>query len=427
VTNDELRFLMLFMCFLVFIIAGSLVVGHNQQQQGSPTAPLGTEVNRSATIPTQRAPRAEPVNGDIQYSGDATKPDTRNGESQDSTHAPGKGNHQTSANPSPPNTKPSQSNAELHFATMNEVILDILVGMPKGGGYDASSNGMSVQMLSSAVHLEANRLAIEPEKATPSFCSSATYLVFLSVLDRINREGHLTISPEVMEKLLVRGQSDGVGIWGRWNANGPGTARLFEELHLGKNFTSFEEARPGDFMKIFWNDNIGLTESGHSVIYLGRGSPSENGDETVRIWSSNKPDGYGPKEIPVSKIRRAIFSRLEDPRKIEGALALPRKDLYLAELQRRTGTVNEMLEEIGMPPEATPRPTQAASMSQSPKPNRPNDGTNQRDGKGEQLPATSSASQEKNVLEDTDNAKQVPAAKAQEIPGSKPPPTPDDR
>jgi hypothetical protein len=86
-----------------------------------------------------------------------------------------------------------------------------------------------------------------------------------------------------MENLLIRGQGDGVGIWGRWNANGPGTARLFEELHLGKNFTSFEEARPGDFMKIFWNDNIGGTESGHSVIYLGRGSPKEKEDETVLI------------------------------------------------------------------------------------------------------------------------------------------------
>jgi hypothetical protein len=35
---------------------------------------------------------------------------------------------------------------------------------------------------------------------------------------------------------MIRGQRDGEGIWGRWNANGPGTARLFHEMNLGENF-----------------------------------------------------------------------------------------------------------------------------------------------------------------------------------------------
>jgi hypothetical protein len=38
-------------------------------------------------------------------------------------------------------------------------------------------------------------------------------------------------------------------------------------------------------MKIFWNNNVGRRESGHSVIYLGTVNRAEG--EYVRYWSSN--------------------------------------------------------------------------------------------------------------------------------------------
>ena len=50
--------------------------------------------------------------------------------------------------------------------------------------------------------------------------------------------------PATLTSLLIAHQRDGQGVWGRWNANGPGTARLFTELRLGRNFTDFAEARP---------------------------------------------------------------------------------------------------------------------------------------------------------------------------------------
>jgi hypothetical protein len=76
---------------------------------------------------------------------------------------------------------------------------------------------------------------------------------------------------------------DGESLWGRWNANGPGTARLFYELGLGRNFTSFSAARPGDFLKIFWTDAVGKNENGHSVIFLG-----------LERWTEWKRFGFGP-------------------------------------------------------------------------------------------------------------------------------------
>ena len=123
---------------------------------------------------------------------------------------------------------------------------------------------------------------------------------------------------------------DGESVWGRWNANGPGTARLFYELGLGRNFTSFSSARPGDFLKIFWTDAVGKKENGHSVIFLGL--ESVDGVETVRFWSSNRPGGFGESSVPREKIARAIFSRLEHPEKISDWPILPQTDTYLASL-----------------------------------------------------------------------------------------------
>jgi hypothetical protein len=338
-----------------------------QQEIPDPAPNLGDK--EPQVTPAQTVPRAQPVQSDNQPPNATGQPGTNGSSSDDSTNASQSNSPAPSPNAGQTGSGFSANGSEPHFTTMNEVILDILVGMPQGGGYDASATGNSLRNLRSAIHVEANHLVIESEKAQPSYCSSATYIVFLSALDRINREGHLPISTQVMDKLLVRGQGDGFGVWGRWNANGPGTARLFEELGLGKSFTSLAEARAGDFMKIFWSDQIGSEESGHSVIYLGPGAPNGKGEETILIWSSNIPTGYGRKEVPVSKIKHAVFSRLEDPRKIERVLTLPDKDPYLAALKARPSTISEMLKELNLSEDTTtaPAPAGATLTVESPK------------------------------------------------------------
>ena len=114
---------------------------------------------------------------------------------------------------------------------INNQILEAINNMPSGGDYRATSE--SIQQLESAIKKNGDHLDINSAIAKPSFCSSATYLVFVSTLQELNREGQIQFEPGVTEKLLVTGQRDGVGVWGRWNSNGPGTARLFAEFHLG--------------------------------------------------------------------------------------------------------------------------------------------------------------------------------------------------
>lgn len=229
-------------------------------------------------------------------------------------------------------------------AEWNDAILEAIERMPIGGGYSTGVNARDA--LLAGIAWEEEKPALRPKAAQPSFCSGATYMVFLVAVAQQQRAGRLSLTPEVWRALIVEGQADGHGVWGRWNANGPGTARLFHEMGLGTNFTDIKQAKPGDFMKIFWNDFIGSTEKGHSVVFLG--TALENGQETVSFWSSNLPGGYGTKSVPRSKIRRMLFSRLEHPQKLEEVAKLPAKDPLLSSLEEKAILPAVAAEAVGL-------------------------------------------------------------------------------
>ena len=163
---------------------------------------------------------------------------------------------------------------------LNALILDQIKQMPQGGRYSVSR--FAKIRLQSAAHFESGKFFILPSAPYPSFCSGATYLVFIKTIETLRARGELHLDFATLEQLIIRDQHDGEGIWGRWNANGPGTARLFHELGLGHNFDDFNEARPGDFMKIFWSREVGRSEHGHSTIFLGM--ENRLGMEYVRYW-----------------------------------------------------------------------------------------------------------------------------------------------
>lgn len=226
---------------------------------------------------------------------------------------------------------------------MNRLILESVRQMPAKGGY--STSAAANRALNQAVTASDGILKVDASHAIPSYCSGATYLVLLKTLSGLQSSGKLTLAPEIATALRPAGQPDGTGIWGRWNANGPGTARLFHELGLGPNFTDLRTALPGDFLKIFWSDAIGSTEHGHSVIYLG--TETKEGVDHLRFWSSNIPGGYGEKSVPRSKIRRMLFSRLENPANINRTLP-SRTDSYLASLVHRPSDPAEMARQCGL-------------------------------------------------------------------------------
>lgn len=226
----------------------------------------------------------------------------------------------------------------------NQLVLDQVRAMPTGGNYSVSH--FAKIRLQSATHFESGKFFILPSAASPSFCSGATYLVFIRTLEALREQGRLKLDVATLDQLIIRNQRDGEGIWGRWNANGPGTARLFHELGLGRNFDNFADAYPGDFMKIFWSQRVGKSESGHSVIYLG--TEQRLGIEYVRFWSSNVPSGYGEKSVPRSKIAYAIFSRLQTPANLERISSVAVVDAYLSSLLRKDSSFAEATKKCGI-------------------------------------------------------------------------------
>jgi len=229
-------------------------------------------------------------------------------------------------------------------ADLNGLILEQMRKMPSGGKYSVSH--FAKIKLQSAAHFESGKFFVIPTAPYPSFCSGATYIVFIKTIETLRDSGQLKLDVATLNQLVIRDQVDGEGIWGRWNANGPGTARLFHELGLGRNFTDFAQAQPGDFMKIFWNQSVGRLESGHSVIFLGTVNHPDG--EYVRFWSSNIPNGYGEKEVPRSKIANAIFSRLETPANLTRIHDIPVVDVYLSELLRKKSNFAEATKKCGI-------------------------------------------------------------------------------
>ena len=221
----------------------------------------------------------------------------------------------------------NEAAAPLNF---NQLTLQAIQEMPTGGGYSGSDSTKNKLPLASSVN--ANGLTFSPRAAQPSFCSGATYLTFLWSLQASQK-----LSPEVAKKLVVAlDQQDGDGIFGRWNANGPGCAKLVADLDCGLNFTSWEQAQPGDFLKIWWTDKIGGKERGHHVVYLGHDQKS------LRFWSSNQPNGYGEKTIPRSDCKRVLFSRVTTPHKIARIPQLPAVDPWLKRMLRDDFTWQEV-------------------------------------------------------------------------------------
>ncbi|MFC7337324.1 hypothetical protein ACFQY0_09070 [Haloferula chungangensis] len=206
----------------------------------------------------------------------------------------------------------------------NSKVLAAIRTMPGGGGYDGSD--ATKNLLHGACNLTDGRFQVEANRAKPSFCSGATYLVLLEALG----SGSDALLPEI-------DQQDGHGVFGRWNSNGPGSAKLVADLAAGRNFTSWDEAQPGDFLKIWWTDKIGGRERGHLVVYLGHDAKS------VRFWSSNQPGGYGTKSVPRSDCKRVLFTRITRPERFAAADKLPAVDPWLARMLREDFSWKEVV------------------------------------------------------------------------------------
>ena len=137
-----------------------------------------------------------------------------------------------------------------------QAVLTAISTFPEHGGYYTGGRPNDLfakttwRGLHDAYQMTASdeRPQFDPWQAQPSFCSSATYSVLIKALliwdtrHRIKREAWINMKPRVgiADEFNPEGlgQDDGVGFWGRANANGPGLGVLVHELKAGYSFTA---------------------------------------------------------------------------------------------------------------------------------------------------------------------------------------------
>lgn len=232
-----------------------------------------------------------------------------------------------------------QSAVEPGFA---RYILAAVERMPQGGGY-AADRAAELRLAQSGVVWDGRQLCVSPQGAAPTFCSAACYMVLLQALR--SREATLPerarFSPQVWRHLRVEPvHPDGYISWGRANANGPGFAKWVSDLGAGVNFTSPDEARPGDFLKFFRSAQIGCEERGHQVIFLG--TEQRGGESYLRYWSANMRGGYGVHSVPLRRLRHLIFTRITHPAAFARVGSLPAYDPWLASMLTRAHTFEQV-------------------------------------------------------------------------------------
>lgn len=272
---------------------------------------------------------------------------------------------------------------------------------PQGGGYytgrsaNATFRRTAWRAMNESFGMQPvdSQPRLDVSNAQPSFGNMATYLLFLKTLKMWdNADGKQDITNlswfsfkpfcGVTDVINNQGynQNAGEGVWGSANAYGPGMAVIVKEFDAGFSFMGYrgakseqyrekdydryltdeewnehpvwQQARKGDFMKIFWNRNesegsdrgaiIGNNgkpdeeqEDSHSAVFMGY---DEQGN--LLCWGSFAGDdpatgGYGIATFSRADIQRVVFTRITAPEQFGDA------DKW------RASKVNKWLKEIG--------------------------------------------------------------------------------
>ncbi len=231
----------------------------------------------------------------------------------------------------------------------NAMLLDIIKGLPTGGGYSLNSDTVVLPTVS-AHNIGGGHWEMRVYDGHPSHCTSATYALFSHLVAVLHNGGAIRLSPDELRSLAVlktmpdgTAREDGEGPFAIFNSNGAGVAALLK--HTGTGFSFRDDklvyARPGDFVKLFWNENVGATERGHQAVFTGHRTIS--GRNMVCFWGSQRQnrkrrnghtealyfpasaagkvqDGYGEVCRPRGDIKAMVFSRVTCMRHLAAGL-----------------------------------------------------------------------------------------------------------
>ena len=100
--------------------------------------------------------------------------------------------------------------------------------MPRGGRY--STSHFATIKLQPVAHFESGKFLVIPTAPYPCFCSGATYLVLVKILETLRERGELQLDFATLNQLVIRDQHDGEGIWGAGMQMAQGQRDCFTNL-----------------------------------------------------------------------------------------------------------------------------------------------------------------------------------------------------
>jgi hypothetical protein len=220
----------------------------------------------------------------------------------------------------------------------NAMILAIIESLPTGGGYSLGADFVRPRV--TAHNIGGGRWELRVYDGFPSHCTSAAYALYSRLVATLHNGGRIRLSPAQLGSLEVKrrmpdgtARVDGQGPYAIFNGNGAGVAAFLEHTGTGFSFRDdkLSYARPGDFLKLFWNENVGASEQGHQAVFTG--SRVVAGRDMICFWGSQRQkrkkrsggtealyfaaaadgevhDGYGEVCRPRSDAKAMIFSRV---------------------------------------------------------------------------------------------------------------------
>ncbi|HPN36817.1 MAG TPA: hypothetical protein PL041_00350 [Melioribacteraceae bacterium] len=159
-----------------------------------------------------------------------------------------------------------------------------------------------------------NKLLEAPRKT--SYCSGASYSVFIEALNLIFKESNQILPDSVIEFMRMQEKDgsrreDDIKYWGKWNTDGYGNQiALVQYSGMGKQVCA-KDALPGDFVNISWKNG-----NGHSTVFLGWYINAENDTNIVYFSSQKATNGLGDQIVNINSIDEVVFVRLTEPEKL---------------------------------------------------------------------------------------------------------------
>src|ERR1043166_6362708 len=86
-----------------------------------------------------------------------------------------------------------------HADNLNSLVLEQVHKLPSGGRYSVSH--FATIKLQSAAHFESGKFFVIPTAPYPSFCSGATYIVFIKTIEALRDRGPLQLDFATLEQL----------------------------------------------------------------------------------------------------------------------------------------------------------------------------------------------------------------------------------